>query len=354
MPRPAVGQAGDGVALFASMASLEIASDKFAVVIDLEHNRLHFRKGGAVLWSAIIGTGTGLTLREGDDEWDFSTPRGEFQVQFKEINPTWVVPDWHFIEQGVPVPPPNHPSRRIPGGLGAAAVYLGHDLAIHGTDKPELLGQRVSHGCIRMSNRDVMRLFHNVQVGTPIYVVGEPKAPTPEPAARRGGNAARRPATVADPRLKQPTSELLQRLDDELWDAAGDGAADWPATASVLLDRGLEGDAAALRGMLGLATSAARDDTEWEFRTFTADAFSRGARPVLDALGTMPRSDRARVARAIIDGTLALFPGTLADPRLPWPSDRLHPGQLSSRERRGLEALRSAEEPHRERAQAAT
>lgn len=335
------------------MASLDVAADKFAVVVDVEHNRLHFRKGGAVLWTAPIGTGTGLTLRAGDAEWEFSTPRGEFEVQFKELDPTWVVPDWHFIEKGVPVPPQNHPSRRIPGGLGAAAVYLGREIAIHGTDKPELLGQRVSHGCIRMSNQDVMRLFHNVQIGTPVYVVGEAPA-GPPPAMQPAGDAPRRRAAAADPRLKQPTAALIERLDEELWDAAGDdAAAAWPVTASILLERGLNGDAAALRGMLELASSAARNQTEWEFRTFAADAFWRGARPVLDALGTMPRADRARVARAIIDGTLALFPGTLADPRLPWPSDRLHADRLSSRERRGLEALRSAEDPHRERAQTA-
>lgn len=43
-------------------------------------------------------------------------------------------------------------------------------VAIHGTSKPELIGQAVSHGCIRMRNADVLRLTRLVRGGTPVNI----------------------------------------------------------------------------------------------------------------------------------------------------------------------------------------
>lgn len=44
-------------------------------------------------------------------------------------------------------------------------------VGIHGTDHPQLIGQAVSHGCIRMLNRDVVRLQTLAPLGTPINIV---------------------------------------------------------------------------------------------------------------------------------------------------------------------------------------
>ncbi len=44
-------------------------------------------------------------------------------------------------------------------------------VGIHGTDEPQLIPGRPSHGCIRLRNADAARLWHMVQVGTPIEVV---------------------------------------------------------------------------------------------------------------------------------------------------------------------------------------
>jgi lipoprotein-anchoring transpeptidase ErfK/SrfK len=44
-------------------------------------------------------------------------------------------------------------------------------VGIHGTPMPWLLGQAVSHGCIRVHNRDILRLRRLVPVGTPIKIV---------------------------------------------------------------------------------------------------------------------------------------------------------------------------------------
>ncbi len=43
-------------------------------------------------------------------------------------------------------------------------------IGLHGTQKPELLGQDVSHGCIRMSNDNIRELAHKLPLGTPVYI----------------------------------------------------------------------------------------------------------------------------------------------------------------------------------------
>lgn len=145
------------------------ASERY-VVISLEEHRLYLMEGERVLWSAMVGTGTGTRLAGAGQKWDFSTPRGMFRIQFKEKDPVWLVPDWAFIERGEPIPPLDSPKRREAGMLGTTAMYLGEDIAVHGTEKPELLGQSVSHGCIRMTNEAARYLYHQVEVGTPVII----------------------------------------------------------------------------------------------------------------------------------------------------------------------------------------
>ena len=80
------------------------------------------------------------------------------------------------VERGQPVPPADSPLRRREGTLGSTALYIGYELAIHGTDRPELVldpdpeRRRVSHGCIRMTDEDARRLYHDVDVGTLVLI----------------------------------------------------------------------------------------------------------------------------------------------------------------------------------------
>ena len=60
----------------------------------------------------------------------------------------------------------------ITGFSEALNDYAGGNgrVAIHGTSQPELIGQRVSHGCIRMRNADIRRLNRLVRSGTPVII----------------------------------------------------------------------------------------------------------------------------------------------------------------------------------------
>lgn len=42
---------------------------------------------------------------------------------------------------------------------------------IHGTNAEHLLGTPASHGCVRMSNREVAELFNLVEAGTPVWIL---------------------------------------------------------------------------------------------------------------------------------------------------------------------------------------
>jgi lipoprotein-anchoring transpeptidase ErfK/SrfK len=50
-------------------------------------------------------------------------------------------------------------------------MYLGNTIyRIHGTNAPETIGQRVSSGCIRLTNEDVQDLYSRVRIGTRVVV----------------------------------------------------------------------------------------------------------------------------------------------------------------------------------------
>ena len=140
------------------------------VVISLDEHRLYVMEDERVIWSTLVGTGTGTRLEGAGQKWDFSTPRGMFRVQYKEKDPVWRVPVWAFVERGEPIPPPDSPKWNEPGMLGTSALYLEEDIAVHGTNHPELLGQPVSHGCIRMTNEAARRLYHEAPIGTPVII----------------------------------------------------------------------------------------------------------------------------------------------------------------------------------------
>jgi len=60
-------------------------------------------------------------------------------------------------------------------GTSAYAPYLtdwpqGGIIGIHGTNQPQLIPGRPSHGCVRMKNRDIQRLYRIVRIGTPIRI----------------------------------------------------------------------------------------------------------------------------------------------------------------------------------------
>ncbi|HEX6746251.1 MAG TPA: L,D-transpeptidase [Longimicrobium sp.] len=331
-----------------------VRPDHRYVVVDVERNELRFMDGQRVLWRAPVGTGTGFRLSTPGRAWQFTTPTGTRYVQFKQLNPPWFRPDWWYHENKLPVPSADSPARKEEGGLGAAAVFLGDEIAIHGTDKPELLGRRVSHGCIRLSNANALRLFHDVQVGTPVVIVGQAEVLGEQPDSVARFTRARRGTTTRvfrNPMARLGTATLLTRLDRALAPAADDST--WTLVASALLERGLTTDAPALRGLLERAGRAEPEARRREYANFLADAFARGALRTVVSLNRIAPAARQRAVEEIVDATMALYHGPADHPLAPWPTRRVPVSMLGPEGQAGWRALQDAEAAYREKVGAA-
>ena len=128
------------------------------IVIDTPNTYLYFVLGGGKAIRYGIGVG-----RQG------FTWSGVKTIERKSEWPDWLPPTDMLHRQ------PYLP-RFMAGGpgnpLGARAMYLsGSVYRIHGTNAPETIGQRVSSGCIRMVNDDVIDLYGRTQIGAKVVVL---------------------------------------------------------------------------------------------------------------------------------------------------------------------------------------
>jgi lipoprotein-anchoring transpeptidase ErfK/SrfK len=90
-------------------------------------------------------------------------------VSNKTVNPVWT-PTEDMRRENPKLPafmPGGHP--RNP--LGVRALYVGSTMyRIHGTDAPWLIGEEVSHGCVRLLNEDIIDLYDRAKVGAKIVI----------------------------------------------------------------------------------------------------------------------------------------------------------------------------------------
>ncbi len=68
------------------------------------------------------------------------------------------------------VPPVTTPQRHFPGVLGKYRLELGSGYGIHGTDEPDKIGQNVSHGCVRLGDTDIEKLYAMANVGDEVII----------------------------------------------------------------------------------------------------------------------------------------------------------------------------------------
>lgn len=133
------------------------------VVINLAEQRMYF-------FPQSSGDVYTFPISVGSEGWE--TPTGETRIVRKREHPTWRPPA-SIREQKPDLPEAVPPGPENP--LGNHALNLGWtNIVIHGTNRPWGLGQRVSHGCIRMYPEDIAWLFQQVEVGTPVRVMDSP------------------------------------------------------------------------------------------------------------------------------------------------------------------------------------
>lgn len=192
----------------------DLHDSSFVITVSTTENKVYAHQNGQLVFEAVCSTGSNSTLRTGSETKVFRTPIGRFRVRSKEENPKWVPPDWHYIEEaqknglrvvrlnrgqsigdlsvsgnevtsnGMPLPP-GEPIIR--GGaviippigtrqrqhekvLGTHRLNLGDGYALHGTQAVSQLGRNVSHGCVRLHNDDISRLFEMANVGDEVII----------------------------------------------------------------------------------------------------------------------------------------------------------------------------------------
>ena len=126
-----------------------------SIVIVTHQRQLYYVLGGGRAIRYPVGVGrAGMA-------W-----HGHAWVDRKLVRPAWQAPP--SIQRHAPVIPGGSP--RNP--MGAAVLGLDRgNYAIHGTNNPSSIGKFVSHGCIRMHNRDIRDLYRRAHLGTDVYVL---------------------------------------------------------------------------------------------------------------------------------------------------------------------------------------
>ena len=194
------------------------------ILVATEGRGLWLMRDTVVLFRAPIAVGTEEPFEWEGKRYDFTTPIGQRKVMAKDTAPLWVPPDWHYFEVAaeknaqvvnvrkgqryrladstviemrgddvgrvnrfgnfwpftpgaeivfdnkVFVPPLGSRQRQVPEVLGTHKLVLGDGYLIHGTDQEDSIGEAVSHGCVRMYNEDVQRLYQMVPIGTAVYI----------------------------------------------------------------------------------------------------------------------------------------------------------------------------------------
>lgn len=123
-------------------ASAPVATER-RIVVSIPDRTLAVVENGRVVLKFRVSVGAP----------ESPSPAGEFRVINRVTNPVYY-----------------HPGDVIPAGpdnpVGPRWIGLNvKGYGIHGTNEPRLIGQDVSHGCIRLRNRDVKELFARVRVG---------------------------------------------------------------------------------------------------------------------------------------------------------------------------------------------
>jgi len=134
-----------------AMAQTSDRSSSRSVVISIPDRKLAVLEGDVVTATFSVAVGAALT----------PSPTGEFRIVSRVSNPTYY-----------------HPGVMIPSGKNnpVGTRWLGLSLkgyGIHGTNTPSSIGHAASHGCIRLRNRDIERLFGMLQIGDRVEIHSE-------------------------------------------------------------------------------------------------------------------------------------------------------------------------------------
>lgn len=148
-----------GVLAFSAPKALEDrpSSETLRLEVDLSERTLSVVERGEVTAVHPVTVGSP----------DHPTPTGSYRIDWLVWNPSWNPPDSDWARDKKPVKPGwDNPMGRVKMFFRGPAYY------VHGTRSVGELGQAASHGCVRMSNADVLKVARVVMEHG-----GEPRPP---------------------------------------------------------------------------------------------------------------------------------------------------------------------------------
>lgn len=128
---------------------LTLAWNPYTVRVQLGEHRLVVRKDGGVVARFPAAVGRSV----------LPTPKGRYYIVelLKQPDPNGLYGPYAFGTSAF-----SHVLYSFGGGPG--------QIGIHGTNEQYSIGHSVSHGCIRIPNRDIVRLAHILPLGTPVVI----------------------------------------------------------------------------------------------------------------------------------------------------------------------------------------
>jgi len=117
---------------------------------------------GSGLWSSLFGGGGSRRVLKVRNNTVIEDDGG---VE-RELPPGTMIVAGHSIV----IPPVTTPQRHFDKVLGKYRLELGDGYGIHGTDEPDKLGQSVSHGCVRLGDDDIAKLYAIANVGDTVII----------------------------------------------------------------------------------------------------------------------------------------------------------------------------------------
>jgi hypothetical protein len=101
--------------------------------------------------------------------------RARWRVRVAIGTPATPTPAGHWYVRELVRTPPAGPYGPYAFGTSAASHLSdfpgGGIIGVHGTDEPELIPGRPSHGCVRMANKDIRYLAKHLPIGAPVRIV---------------------------------------------------------------------------------------------------------------------------------------------------------------------------------------
>ena len=137
----------------AKRSSPKVVAKRLKLVVDLSDRRVYVYEKDRVKVSYPVAIG--------QPGWE--TPIGTFSVFQKYQNPVWQ----HPITGEKVLSGKRNPLGKWWIGFGSVGSLL---IGFHGTNDERLVGQPVSHGCLRMRNSDIGKLYKQTSTGTPVTV----------------------------------------------------------------------------------------------------------------------------------------------------------------------------------------